>query len=233
MARPDDAAAALRTMRDSPWRAINEARRLAAEPYIRLTFALHGVRWGRSWRIFGVPIIQRHRGSEISAGDRLQLRSWRRTNPLVPNHPVVLATRHSNAVIRIGDDCGLTGATIVAAERVAVGNRVLIGANATIIDTDFHPLDPSVRRRDILAGRHAPIAIEDDVFIGMSAIILKGVTVGHGSVVAAGAVVTRDVPPNAVVAGNPAALVGTLDQLPVEDADVSRDARTPRDNGHS
>lgn len=53
------------------------------------------------------------------------------------------------------------------------------------------------------SGAHAPIVIEDDVFVGMEALILKGVTVGEGAVVGAGSVVTQDVPPRTVVAGNP------------------------------
>jgi acetyltransferase-like isoleucine patch superfamily enzyme len=105
----------------------------------------------------------------------------------------------------------MTGATVVAAERVEIGSRVQIGATVTIVDTDFHPLHPDVRRRDILAGEHAPVTIEDDVFVGMNSLILKGVTIGAGAVVGAGSVVARDVPPAVIVAGNPARVVRKLD----------------------
>jgi acetyltransferase-like isoleucine patch superfamily enzyme len=90
-------------------------------------------------------------------------------------------------------------------------DRVQVGANSTIVDTDFHPLTPAGRARDFLAGAHAPIVIEDDVFIGMQSLILKGVTIGRGSVVGAGSVVTRDVPAGVVVAGNPATVVKELE----------------------
>lgn len=94
---------------------------------------------------------------------------------------------------------------LVAAERIQIGQRVQVGANCTIADTDFHPLTAAGRAQDFLAGAHAaPITIEDDVFIGMQCLILKGVTIGRGSVVGAGSVVTRDVPAGVVVAGNPA-----------------------------
>jgi acetyltransferase-like isoleucine patch superfamily enzyme len=192
---------------DMPWAAANELRRLAALPYIRLMFGLHGLGWGRRWRILGMPIVQRYRGSQIALGDGLELRSWRSSYPLAPIHPVVLATRTAGALIQIGRDVAMTGATLVAAERISIGDRVLIGANATIVDTDFHPLDPTERRRDILAGAHAAVTIEDDVFIGMHSLILKGVRVGAGSVIGAGSVVTRDVPAGAVVAGNPARVI--------------------------
>lgn len=194
----------------TPWKISNHVRRLAALPYIRLRFALHGLPWGRNWRIFGMPIIQRHRLSQMILGDGLELRSWPGTNPLTPNHPVVLATWQVGAVLRLGDQCGLTGAVIVAAERVEIGQRVLVGANSTITDTDFHPLNPWERQRHILAGATAPVIIEDDVFIGMHSLILKGVTIGRGAVVGAGSVVTRNVPPGIIVAGNPARRVGRV-----------------------
>jgi acetyltransferase-like isoleucine patch superfamily enzyme len=189
---------------------VNELRRVAAIPYIRLLFWLHGIRWGQGWRIYGMPIIQRYRGSQIDMGDGLSLRSWYSTNPLAPNHPVVLATRKAGATLRIGNHCGFTGTTLVAAERIEIGNRVAVGANVTITDTDFHPLDPAERQRDFLAGKHAPIIIEDDVFIGMHSLILKGVTIGRGSVIGAGSVVTDDVTSGTIVAGNPAKLVRNI-----------------------
>lgn len=196
---------------DAPWTALNELRRYLALPVIWLRWRALGLRWGRRWHLYGMPIIQRFRGSQIELGDGLELRSWRSTNPLAPNHPVVLATRSARAEIRVGSDVGMTGATLVAAERIIIGDRVLIGANTTIVDTDFHPLDPAARRRDMLAGAHAPVTVEDDVFIGMHCLILKGVRIGCGSVVGAGSVVSRDVPPGVIVAGNPARVVGQAD----------------------
>jgi acetyltransferase-like isoleucine patch superfamily enzyme len=193
-----------------PWRITNEARRIMAFPYIRCAFVYHGISWGTQWRILGMPIIQRHRSSEITLGDRLTLRSWPRTNPLVPHHPVVFATRRAGAVIRVGDGCGFTGTTFVAAARIEVGRRVQIGANTSVVDTDFHPLQPEARQQDFNAGAAAPIVIKDDVFIGMDSLILKGVTLGAESVVGAGSVVTRDVPPRTIAAGNPAVVVRTL-----------------------
>jgi acetyltransferase-like isoleucine patch superfamily enzyme len=201
----------LRQLLNMPWVAAYELRRLAALPFIRLMFSLNGIAWGRRWRIWGMPIIQRYPGSRIQLGDGLMLRSWRSTNPLVPVHPVVLATRSSEAVIHVGEDAGMTGATLVAAERIEIGNRVFLGANCVIVDTDFHPLDPALRQTDVLAGAHRAVIIEDDAFIGMQSIILKGVRVGAGSVIGAGSVVTRDVPAGAIVAGNPAAFVRWLD----------------------
>lgn len=188
----------------------NEIRRLIALPALRLRFAFYGLTWGPRWRIFGMPIIQRARGSRIELGAGLVLRSWQRTNPLLPNHPVVLSTRTAEARIRIGEDCGLTGTTIAATQCIEIGNRVLIGANSTIVDSDFHPLTPEGRHADMSNGSHRPVFIQDDVFIGMNCLILKGVTIGAGSVVGAGSIVSRDVPPRTLVAGNPAQVVRTF-----------------------
>jgi acetyltransferase-like isoleucine patch superfamily enzyme len=155
-------------------------------------------------------MIQRHRGSTITLGDGLILRSWPRSNPLVPHQPVVLATRTRSATIEVGEQCGLTGTVIVAANRVTIGNRVLVGANVTIADTDFHPIHPDRRKEDINAGKTASISIEDDVFIGMNSLILKGVHIGKESVVGAGSVVVRDVPFRSIAAGNPASVISRI-----------------------
>ena len=188
----------------------NELWRWLTYPKVRLLFAMNGIPWGRGWRFYGVPIIQKHRRSRMTFGPGLKLRSSTRSNPLGPNHPVILATWQTGAVLEIGADFGMTGGAICASERVVINNNVAVGANTTIIDTDFHPLDPQQRKLKPSNGRICKIVIEDDVFIGMNCLILKGVTIGRGSVVGAGSVVTDDVPPDAIVAGNPARILRQL-----------------------
>jgi acetyltransferase-like isoleucine patch superfamily enzyme len=195
---------------DTPWKAVIELRRICAYPRTRLIFLISGVAWGKEWRLFGTPIIQKHRCSRIQIGDRLGLRSFVSSNPLGPTHPVILCTWQAGAVLKIGDDFGMTGGSICAAERIAIGDRVIVGANTTIVDTDFHSLDPTKRRLMPAEAKTTPIVIEDDVFIGMNCLILKGVTLGRKSVVGAGSVVTRDVPPGGIAAGNPARLIRYL-----------------------
>ena len=198
----------LRQAQAMPWKAINEIRRLLILPLVFL--ALRGLDVGAGWRCYGLPIIQRHRRSTIRIGRRMNLRSTARSNPLGPNHPVIISTRRPGARLIIGDDFGMTGGSLVCDERITIGDRVWVGANAVLADTDFHPLDPERRRATPLAAETAPIVIADDVFIGRNALILQGVTIGAGAVVGAGSVVTRDVPPGAVVAGNPARVLGEL-----------------------
>ncbi len=202
---------ALRLALAMPWKASNELERLALLPAARLYVALAGVRWGGAgWKLYGLPLIQKHRQSTLSIGDHLELRSTARSNPLGPHRPVILSTRRPGAILTIGDHFGMTGGSIVCEEQITIGSRVTVGANTIIVDTDFHPLDPHQRQRTPLDGATAPITIEDDVFIGMQCLILKGVTIGVGSVIGAGSVVTRDVPPGVIAAGNPAQVIRKL-----------------------
>jgi acetyltransferase-like isoleucine patch superfamily enzyme len=194
---------ALRT----PWKARNELERLLLMPWAWLNMQGSGAVFGAGWRFYGLPIIQKHRDSTLIVGNNANLRSTVRSNPLGANHACVLSTRRADAVLTIGDDFGMTGGSIVCEERVTIGNRVTIGANSILTDTDFHPLDYQVRQTHPTDGKTAPIVIEDDVFIGMHVLVLKGVTIGARSVVGAGSVVTRDVPADSVVAGNPAKVI--------------------------
>jgi acetyltransferase-like isoleucine patch superfamily enzyme len=123
--------------------------------------------------------------------------------------------------IDIGDYCYFTNAVLLCEATLSIGNYVVIGWNATIADSDFHPIAPAQRIADALAcsplggGRRpeiarSPVVIEDDVWIGPNATILKGVRVGTGAFIEAGALVTRDLPPGSRVAGNPAQLIGEV-----------------------
>lgn len=203
-------AAALGMALSKPWLLRLEARRLLLIPRARLLFALAGVRWGRGWRLYGLPIVQRHRAGTITIGDRLELRSWPESNALGPFHPVFLAVRRPGASITIGAGFGMTGGTICAEERIIIGENVWVGGNCTITDTDFHPLPLADRLARPLDGATAPVTIEDGVFIGMETLVLKGVTIGAESVIGAGSVVTHDIPPGVIAAGNPARVIRPL-----------------------
>jgi len=195
---------------NTPWKISNGLGRWMIYPYLRLLFAVNGIQWGRGWRFYGIPIIQRHRLSTMRFGSFLHLRSSVRSNPLGPNHPVILCTWQAGAALEIGSHFAMTGGALIAAERITIGDRVNIGANTTVLDTDFHPLDPETRPLHPQDAATKPVFIENDVFIGMSCLILKGVTIGQGSVIGAGSVVTRDIPPGVIAAGNPARVVREL-----------------------
>lgn len=134
---------------------------------------------------------------------------------------VQFAIGESGQVV-VGDYCYFDDAVLLAEEEIVIGSCVLIGWNATIADTDFHPVTPAKRVEDAIACsplggdatrprvETAPVVIEDDVWIGPCAVVLKGVHVGRGAFVEPGSVVTRDVPGRARVLGNPARVVEQL-----------------------
>jgi len=140
----------------------------------------------------------------------------------IGSHVTICRTMFSTepgAEIVIGDYCFLSHAAFACSSRITVGSYVFIAAGVSLVDSDFHPMEPAARLMDTIAisplgDRHSrptiearPICIEDDVCIGYNATILKGVRIGTGAVIDPGAVVTKDVPPGSRVSGNPARVV--------------------------
>lgn len=157
---------------------------------------------------FGIPIIERHPGSEIVINNKVSLCSDSRYTALGVSRPVILRTLRQGASIVIGEESGLSGTTICASRSVHIGKRCLIGADVMISDTDFHHLIPEGRRyRSEVEAAASPVVIGNDVFVGARVIILKGVSIGDGSVIGAGSVVTRDIPAGVICVGNPAKVV--------------------------
>jgi acetyltransferase-like isoleucine patch superfamily enzyme len=128
--------------------------------------------------------------------------------------------------IEVGNNIYIgTGTFLQAKESIKIGNNVIISNNVLIVDNNNHPVEPCMRLKMSQCDNYmtdelwtwkyaesAPIIIEDNVWIGKNAVIMKGVTVGKGSIVALGAIVTHDVPPYSVVAGNPAKVVKRLEE---------------------
>lgn len=126
------------------------------------------------------------------------------------------------ATVEIGDYCYFTSVILLCEQEIRIGNYVILGWNTTIADTDFHPIAPAERIVDAIAcsplgkGRprppviREPVTIEDDVWIGPNTTILKGVRIGQGAWIEAGALVSRDVPPRSRVLGNPAQVIGEV-----------------------
>lgn len=174
--------------------------------------AAHGVTAGPGLVLYGLPIVTRAPGSRITLGARVALCSAPRYNPVGVNHPVILRTLAHGSEVVIGDDSGLSGAAICAARSVRIGAQCLLGANVTVTDCDFHPVAAPGRRfvSDVRAAACAPVVIEDNVWLGMNVIVLKGARIGAHSVIAAGSVVSGAIPPNCIAAGVPARVVREL-----------------------
>lgn len=129
---------------------------------------------------------------------------------------------YDRGTLTIGSNFFLGRSRIYCSQSVSVGNYVLVSDNVSIMDGDLHPIKASARRHvsdewakghfpDVYSEtRSAPVVIEDDVWIGFGASVLKGVTLGRGAIVGAGSLVTADVPAWAVVAGSPARVIREL-----------------------
>jgi acetyltransferase-like isoleucine patch superfamily enzyme len=127
----------------------------------------------------------------------------------------------SQGHVHIGDFCYFTNPVFLCEEELIIGSHVVIGWNATITDSDFHPLSPTERIQDAVANSplgsisdrppfaRSPVVIEDGVWIGPGATILKGVHIHEQAWIEPGAVVVKDIPAGARVIGNPATIVET------------------------
>jgi len=124
--------------------------------------------------------------------------------------------------IEIGNYSYFTNAILLCELEIKIGSYVVIGWNTTIADTDFHPIAPAERIADAIAcsplGKNQTrpeivrkkVIIEDDVWIGPNATILKGVCIGEGAFIEAGTLVVKDIPPRVRVIGNPAQIMGKV-----------------------
>lgn len=156
----------------------------------------------------GVPLIYISPGSSISFGKNIAVRTTRSSNLIGLNRRSIIATHHAKAEIIIGDDCGFSGVVIGARQSIRIGNKVMVGANVLITDFDWHAIDPVTRHTG--EPKSKPIVIGNNVFLGYSAIVLKGVTIGDNSVIGANSVVTSNIPADVIAAGNPCKIIASL-----------------------
>ena len=154
----------------------------------------------------GAPMLEpRHRyprvnwrGGRIELGREVHFRGLR--------FPVSLGVGTSG-VLRIGDHCLCNqGTNIFAAELVDIGTNVKLGDLVTILDTNFHEIEPGA---PVVC---APVVIGDNVWIGVNSIVLPGVTIGPNTVVGAGSLVAKSLPDGVLATGNPATIRRTLRQ---------------------
>ena len=166
-------------------------------------------------------------GVRLAAGSRLY--RWRvslgagRNRVVIGRHSIVqcrISFDGASGRVSIGDRTYIGAGHIVCHTAVSIGSDVIISWGVTVVDHDSHALSWALRSEDVERWRRGrkswehvtirPVTIGDKVWIGFGASILKGVSIGEGAVVGAGAMVTRDVPPYALVGGNPARIIRQL-----------------------
>lgn len=172
-----------------------------------LIFKLWGIQCGQRNRFYGLVRVNRHPESTLEIGDQCTFRSRATSNLIGINRPCILSTLRPGANLKLGNNIGLSGVVISAAQSIIIEDNVLVGANSTITDTDWHGINPDMRRSD---GECAPVHIMQNVWIGLNCIVLKGVTIGEHSVIGAGSVVTSNVPDRVISAGVPARTIKKL-----------------------
>ena len=172
---------------------------------IRLFCRIRGIKLGKGTVFNGKPNINRAPGSSIIIGENCKFNSAKNSATLFVNQRCAFVTVLKDAEIVIGNNSGGTATTIAAASSVRIGDDVMIGANTKIIDNDFH--DPNPEKRDEIEFPARPVIIDNNVFIGLNCLILKGVRIGENSVIGANSVVLGSIPPNSLAMGNPCKVI--------------------------
>lgn len=187
--------------------------------WFKLLMKATKVEYGKKLLLKGIPVIFNKKGAKLKIGNNVTIKSSFLSNLVGLYSRTVIVTRTSDAEIVIGNNVGISGATIYARKGIYIGENTCIGGNCKILDNDFHPIDAEDRIKllsDVHGGDASElipskeIHIGKNCFIGCNSIILKGTILGDGCVVGAGAVVTGVFEDNCVVAGNPAKVIKRL-----------------------
>ena len=188
--------------------------------WFKLAMKATKVKYGKGLLLKGIPVVFNKSGAELTIGDNCVIKSSFLSNLVGLYSRSIIVTRRPGAFIRIGNNVGISGATIYARKGITIGDNTAIGGNVKILDNDFHPigwetrnrylLDPNGGDADVVPAKE--IVIGKNCFIGCNSIILKGTVLGDGCVVGAGAVVAGKFEAGSVIAGNPAKVIKKLDQ---------------------
>ncbi|WP_421535684.1 acyltransferase [Priestia sp. D3YE.R1] len=179
--------------------------------WFKLLMKIMKIDYGKNLLLKGLPVIFNKKGATLKLGSNVVIKSSFLSNLVGLYQRTIIVTRTSEAEIHIGDNVGISGATIYARKSIKIGKNTHIGGNAKILDNDFHPLEIEARNADDkekIGTR--PVVIGENCFIGCNSLILKGTVLEDGCVVGAGAVVSGYFEKNSVIAGNPARLIKKL-----------------------
>lgn len=159
---------------------------------------------GKGCNFKGKTHFYRLQGGEITIGDNCVFNSTSTSNLSGLYSPCIISTAKKGAKITIGNNCGFSGTRIRAGAPISIGNNVRCGANSYIASTDAHS-------DDYRAGKDRPVILEDNVWLGLNVVVLKGVHIGKNSLIGANSVVTKDIPANVIAVGNPCKVVKQIE----------------------
>lgn len=168
-----------------------------------IRFRVEHVNCGSGTKVLGkIHVVNR---GNISIGNSCKLFGKNSYNPIGFGDGINLIVE-KDAVIRIGNSCGISNSTLYAKNSIIIGDRTNLGGGVKIYDSDFHSLDAHYRGtpEDRFHTKSSPVIIGNDVFIGAGVMILKGVHIGDRAIVGAGAVVTHNISEDEIWGGNPA-----------------------------
>lgn len=187
--------------------------------WFKILMKMTKVEYGKNLLLKGMPVIFNKGGAKLKIGDNVTVKSSFLSNLVGLYSRTIIVTRAPGAVIEIGNNVGISGATIYARKKISIGENTCIGGNCKILDNDFHPINMEDRINllndvhggdsDLIPSRE--IHIGKNCFLGCNSIILKGTVLGDGCVVGAGAVVSGKFEDNCVIAGNPARVIKKLE----------------------
>lgn len=157
--------------------------------------------------------FKKSKNSKVTIGDDFVFFSGDNLNPLSPGRKGTIFAE-GDAVISIGNRVGMSSTILWAKKGITIGDRVTVGANVVILDSDCHSLNHLDRwtENDMKNCKCKPIVIEDDVLIGAGSYVLKDVHIGARSIIGAGSIVTSDIPADCIAAGNPARVIRKINQ---------------------
>lgn len=171
-----------------------------------------GITLGKGCRVKGTPIATIVAGAQIVIGKKVVINSEPHGYHAGMSFPVTLSADRDGAQITIGNESRLHGCCLHAWSSISVGEKCLLAAGSQVLDSNGHAVDLKYAKlRTITQDNPEPIVIEDYCWIGLGAVILKGVHLGKGCIIGANAVVTKGkYPPFSLIIGNPAKVVKTL-----------------------
>lgn len=186
--------------------------KIACLPYEQtmssIIMKLNGVVIDTGFKSRGIPCVDISLGGSFFIGKNFRMNNGKKYNKIGRQQQCFFIVGKKGK-LNIGNNVGISQTALICEKSISIGDDVMIGGNVVIYDTDFHPLDPILRKEQTnkLHTICKDVVIENNVFIGAHSTILKGVRVGENSIIGAGSLVSKSIPDNEIWGGNPAKFI--------------------------